>query len=151
MIVSDDGDLRDFLGQGLLLAGFWTSAIASGIQAIEVFRLRRFDLILIDAKIGGLSAGEVVRRLRNQGPGAHDRQPLTRVPIVVVDPPLSDDERERLASAGADVLLEPPLEIEEVAIRLMTLVVDWHEANPDEPWADASVLQARGPGERPTG
>ncbi len=145
VIISDDADLREFLGQGLLFAGFWTSAIASGIQAIEVFRLRGFDLIVIDAHIGGLPAVEIVRRLRGRGRDGRDREPVTRVPILVVDPPAGGSERDRLIEAGADEMLVPPLDVVDVAARLMTVVAEWREANPDHPWADAPAPQARGP------
>ena len=47
LIVSDDPDLAEFLVEGLPLGGFWTSAIANGLQALEVFRLRQFDLIVV--------------------------------------------------------------------------------------------------------
>ena len=143
VIVSDDPDLRDFLGQGLLFAGFWTSAIASGLQAIEVFRLRRFDLILIDAALGGLPAPEVIRRLRS--PAGPDGTPLTSVPIAVIDAPAAPAERAALLDAGADAFLDPPLDMEALAADLMTLVLDWRTANPDEPWADAPLPQSRGP------
>ena len=143
VIVSDDADLRDFLGQGLLLAGFWTSAIASGLQAIEVFRQRRFDLVLIDAALGGLPAPEVIRRLRS--PATPDGGSLTSVPIAVIDAPASPADRATLLAAGADAFLDPPLDLEALAPELMTLVLGWRTANPGEPWADAPLPQSRGP------
>ncbi len=63
LIVSDDPSLVEFLNEGLPLGGFWTSVIASGLQAIEVFRLRQFDLVLIDAGLTSFSAVELIRRL----------------------------------------------------------------------------------------
>src|SRR5215204_5867380 len=54
LIVSDDTGLSSFLGEGLMIAGFWTSTVASALQAIEVFRLRTFDLIIVDAALDGL-------------------------------------------------------------------------------------------------
>lgn len=143
VILSDDPDLRDFLGQGLLLAGFWTSAIASGIQAIEVFRMRRFDLIIIDADIRGLSALEIIRRLR--GIAKWGSEPLTLIPIAIIDADSDPAAREKLSWAGDVEFLDPPLELEDVAIRSMALVAAWRAANPGEPWADASVPQSRGP------
>ena len=143
VILTDDPDLRDFLGQGLLLAGFWTSAIASGIQAIEVFRMRRFDLIIMDAHIRGLSALEIVHRLR--GTGTRGGEPLTLIPIAIIDADPDPAARQELSWAGDVAFLDPPLELEDVANRLMASVAAWRAANPGEPWADASVPQSRGP------
>ena len=56
LIVSDDPELTAFLGEGLVYAGFWTSAIASAVQALEVFRLRSFDVLVLDAALGGIGA-----------------------------------------------------------------------------------------------
>src|SRR5919112_1711088 len=56
LIVSDDSELTTFLGEGLVYAGFWTSIIANGVQALEVFRLRSFDVMLLDAALSGIGA-----------------------------------------------------------------------------------------------
>ena len=63
LIVCDDPSLSEFLAEGLPLGGFWTSVIASGLQAIEVFRLRQFDMILLDTGLTSFSWIELVRRL----------------------------------------------------------------------------------------
>src|SRR5690606_15916641 len=68
-IVTDDLSLSHFLTEGLLYEGFWTSAIGSGLQFLEVLRLRSFDAVLLDAGIGDISAEEVIRRMR----GTSDR------------------------------------------------------------------------------
>ena len=51
-IVTDDLSLSHFLTEGLLYDGFWTSAIGSGLQFLEVLRLRTFDAVLLDAGLG---------------------------------------------------------------------------------------------------
>ena len=48
LIVTDDPSLSEFLGEGLVMGGFWTSVISHGLQVLEVFRLRSFDLIVVD-------------------------------------------------------------------------------------------------------
>lgn len=149
VIITDDHDLREFLGQGLLYAGFWTSAIASGLQAIEVFRLRRFDLILVDAGIGGLSAPEMIRRLRTGT--SPDGTPLTSVPIVAIAEGSHPADEAWSEVVGADLILRPPLELDQVATALFRTIGEWRAANPDVPWADAPLPQSRGPrGEEPS-
>src|SRR5215207_1557225 len=83
LIVSDDRELSDFLGEGLVYAGFWTSTIASALQALEVFRLRSFDAMVLDAALGGIGATELVHRLR----GRSDRSTAierTDIPILAI-------------------------------------------------------------------
>ena len=65
LIVSDDLDLSQFLRDGLTIAGFWTSVVASALQTLELFRLRTFDLMLLDALLEGLGFEELLQRLRS--------------------------------------------------------------------------------------
>lgn len=140
LIVSDDPDLSRFLGEGLIYAGLWTSVIASTVQVMEVFRLRSFDAMVIDAALGGIGAAELVRRLRGRSDrgGAEAR---TNVPILIVasaaeeiDPHLPADE--------IFAVLTAPIEIEPLASRIATAVARWRAANPGRPWADEAALQS---------
>lgn len=138
LIVTDDADLRDFLQEGLLLGGFWVSVIASGIQALEVFRLRAFDLVLMDGGLTGFDANELIRRLRLPDTGGNG--PRTEVPILAI---ADHDAAARSAmAAGADESLVPPLELEELVPRLHRIVREWRARHPDRPWAD-QVAQLR--------
>ena len=144
-IVTDDRDLGEFLSEGLLVAGFWTSVMASGLQAIEVMRLRRFDLVIIDAGLCGLPASDVVARLR--GRGSRDSGPISTVPIVVVDDSKSESISASPSADDVSAVFRPPLELDSLAVDLMQLVISWREQHPDEPWADASLPQARRSGD----
>ena len=137
LVVSDDRDLTDFLGEGLVYAGFWTSVIANAIQALEVFRMRSFDLMVVDAELGGIGAAELVRRLRGRSDRAAPTA-LTDIPILAI---ASDRARDPtpLLRAGVDSLFEAPIELEDLAADLTTLVQRWREAHPDRPWADEAA------------
>ena len=136
LIVTDDEDLREFLTEGLVLGGFWTSTVASGLQAIEVFRLRTFDLAIVDLALGGMNAIELIRRLRSPSPHDSEAEGLTDIPLLVLadEPGLPDVER--ALDSGADDLLSPPLELEELAPRLHQIVQQWRSAHPGRPYAD---------------
>lgn len=135
VVISDDADLRTFLHEGLQLTGFWVSSIASGIQAIEVLRLRRFDLILIDGRLGGLSAGEVIRRIRA---GTPDGSADSVAPVAIVDPP--EDE-----GADVDLVLSAPIDLDSLAPPLLAAIADWRGRHPDVPWADAPARIGKRP------
>ncbi len=141
VVVSDDADLQDFLGEGLVYAGLWTSGIASAIQTLEVFRLRTFDAMVVDAALGGLGAVELVRRLRGASPLAAPGQPLTDLPILAVAADRAEADVEALAAAGVEDVLFAPLELENVASRCRVLVEAWREAHPGRPSADELAQQ----------
>lgn len=135
LIIGDDTDLSGFLSEGLTIGGFWTSVIASGIQALEVFRLRSFDLVIVDAALSGLGALEVIRRLRR----SDSEGPRTDVPLLVIAGSLDEIDPSEAHESGADSVLLPPIEIEELIPALFRIVDDWRAAHPDRPWADQAA------------
>ena len=134
LIVSDDLDLSQFLQDGLVMAGFWTSTVASALQTLELFRLRTFDLMLIDALLEGLGADEVVQRLRSPiEPGGPIR---TDIPIVLIAGSSGEVDADRVSAMGADAVVYAPVEIEALAVELFGRIRTWREQHPDRPWAD---------------
>lgn len=136
LIVSDDQGLARFLSEGLLIAGFWTSVIASALQTIEVFRLRTFDAVVVDAALEGLGAEQLLLRLLGEDGRS---TPITNRPVVVIAG--SPEEMGEAAAAGMGALkvYYPPLDIEPLALDLFSIVAAWREAHPDELWADEAA------------
>ena len=139
LIVSDDTELTGFLGEGLIYAGFWTSAIASAVQALEVFRLRSFDVMVLDAALGGIGAIELLRRLR----GRSDRAPTaerTDIPILIIAASRDELDPVLAEQAGADGVILAPIELEQIAADLGHAVTRWRALHPDRKWADEAAL-----------
>ena len=135
LIVSDDPELTGFLGEGLVYAGFWTSTIASAVQALEVFRLRSFDVMVLDATLGGIGAIELLRRLRGRSDRAQTAE-RTDIPILIIaashyelDPVLAEQ-------VGADGVILAPIELEQLAADLGLAVTRWRALHPERKWAD---------------
>jgi DNA-binding response OmpR family regulator len=122
-IVTDDISLSHFLTEGLLYEGFWTSAIGSGLQFLEVLRLRTFDAVLLDAGLGDISVEEVIRRMRGTSDRAAPGTPRSEMPAIVIAGIPGEIAWSAVLGAGGQLLLEPPLELEEVAAAVK-LVLD---------------------------
>lgn len=122
LIVTNDSDLHTFLAEGLLLAGFWTSTVADAIQTLEVFRLRGFDLVIVDASLPGLGAVELVQRLRGRSSRTATTVPRTSVPIVILAGSPDEVDWDVAVQAGASLLLTAPVELETIALSLQTLL-----------------------------
>lgn len=136
LIVSDDQGLSQFLSEGLVIAGFWTSVIASALQTIEVFRLRTFDLVIVDAALEGLGAQEMLSRLHGDGGRS---TPITNRPVMVVAGSPREMSETDAGRLGALKVYYPPLDIEPLALDLFAIVDAWRTAHPDEPWADEAA------------
>lgn len=119
LVISGDIGLSHFLTEGLLLEGFWTSSVAGGFQALEVFRLRQFDLVLLDATIGDIGPAELVRRLRSApSESGGDEHPRTAAPIVVIAGGQHELDDAQIPEAMISAIVMPPIEIDELASAL---------------------------------
>src|ERR687890_278197 len=139
LIVSDDSELTEFLGEGLVYAGFWTSTIANAVQALEVFRLRSFDVMVLDAALGGVGAIELLRRLRGRSDRATTAE-RTDIPTLVIA--ASHDELDPVLAeqVGADRVVLAPIELEQLAADIGGAVTTWRALHPDRKWADEAAL-----------
>ena len=139
LIVSADPDLTAFLGEGLIYAGFWTSVIADAFQALEVFRLRSFDIILLDAGLGGIGALEFVQRLRGRSDRASGDL-RSDIPLVLIAADSSEVPPEIQQNGDPAATLLAPVELPEIASTLLDAVTTWRRSHPDRAWADAAAL-----------
>lgn len=142
LIVSDDPGLSGFLGEGLILAGLWTSVIASALQTLEVFRLRSFDAVIVDAALQGLGAAELIARLRSSA--SDGREPghgRTDIPILVIAAHQDEIEGSGIDRDLIARVLYAPIELDEAARIIGDDIAAWRTAHPDRPWADAYLLE----------
>ncbi len=121
-IVTDDISLSHFLTEGLVYEGFWTSAIGSGLQFLEVLRLRTFDAVLLDAGLGDITVTEVIRRMRGTSDRTEPGLPRSEMPAIVIAGVPGEIAHADVMSAGGQLLLEPPLEIDEVGTIIKQLL-----------------------------
>lgn len=136
LIVSDDHGLAEFLSEGLTMAGFWTSVIASALQTLEVFRLRTFDLIVVDAALDGLGAEQLLVRLLDSGGSSSS---LTDRPVVVLAGSADEMSAARASELGATRIYYPPVDLEPLALEFFALVQAWRDTHPDALWADEAA------------
>jgi DNA-binding response OmpR family regulator len=139
LIVSDDPELTGFLGEGLIYAGFWTSTIASAVQGLEVFRLRSFDAMVLDAALGGMGAIELLRRLRGRSDRATTAE-RADIPILVIAASRDEMDPVLAEQAGAEGVIVAPIELEHLAVDLERAVSAWRALHPDRKWADEAAL-----------
>jgi DNA-binding response OmpR family regulator len=121
-IVTQDLSLSHFLTEGLLYEGFWTSALGSGLQFLEVLRLRTFDAVILDADLGDITAGELLRRMRGTSDRVAEGSPRSEMPAMVIAGIPGEIQLAEILESGGQGLLEPPIEIVEVAAAMRVLI-----------------------------
>jgi ligand-binding sensor domain-containing protein/signal transduction histidine kinase len=115
LLVVDDSEVnRMLLGYYLEHPRFDVSFAEDGASAVELFGARRFDCVVMDLRLPGLSGLEAASRMRGL-----ERQRGCSPSLLVA---LSGDEeaatRERAAAAGFDHYLQKPAE-RELLLRLL--------------------------------
>ena len=91
LIAEDDPDIQELLCAYLRDAGYAPSAAGDGVEALNLFRTRSFDLVLLDLmlpKIDGFAVCELIRR-------------QSQVPILMVT--ALDGEEQQLRGFGMDI------------------------------------------------
>jgi CheY-like chemotaxis protein len=97
LIIDDDPLMLDTLSGLLRPCGYDVETAATGEAGIEKYRRQRFDSVITDARMRGVSGLIVCRALKDQDPAAH----VVLLTGVEHDP-------EELRAAGVDrVLLKP--------------------------------------------
>ena len=91
LIAEDDPDIQELLCAYLRDAGYAPSAAGDGVEALNLFRTRSFNLVLLDLmlpKIDGFAVCELIRR-------------QSQVPILMVT--ALDGEEHQLRGFGMDI------------------------------------------------
>jgi CheY-like chemotaxis protein len=116
LVVDDDPSLRDVLGSVLSEDGWQVATANDGEAALAAVQCERPIAIVLDLMMPRVDGFEVLRTLRDQ--------PATRdVPIIVVTAKeLSDDDRQRLSSSAARVILKQALRMDDLPVQLRELL-----------------------------
>jgi two-component system, OmpR family, response regulator MtrA len=111
MVVDDDQDLAEMLGIVLKDAGIDVDLVSRGDEALDAFREKAPDLILLDVMLPGIDGVEVCRLIRAQ----------SMVPIIMLTAKGETEDVVRGLEAGADdYIVKPFRHASELVARVRT-------------------------------
>ncbi|HEX8234794.1 MAG TPA: response regulator transcription factor [Abditibacteriaceae bacterium] len=113
LIVEDNASVARFMEQAASEAGYTTQVEGDGLKALQVAQAMRFDLILLDVMLPGLSGFEVCRCLRAAG--------VTSLVLIITARDTTEDKVEGL-DAGADDYIAKPFKVVELLARMRALL-----------------------------
>jgi CheY-like chemotaxis protein len=101
LVADDDRDIRELFELLLSRAGHDVETAADGLEAVEMYRAHRPDLVVLDFNMPGLTGIEVTRELRScEG---------SNVPILLVTASATSGDLAEAAEAGiSDHMIKPP-------------------------------------------
>ncbi len=103
LIVEDQPDNQLLIRLLMERMGFAVRMTSSGEEALEALVWGRFDLLLLDENMPGLSGTETMKKMRQRG---------VQAPIVVLTANAVKGDRERFLEAGFDAYLSKPIQKE---------------------------------------
>ncbi|SEB20431.1 response regulator transcription factor [Variovorax sp. YR216] len=113
LLVEDNAQLALWLANLLREQDFVIDHVEDGDAADRLLQQTRYDVVLLDLNIPGLSGKGVLRRLRAR---------RDDVPVLVLTATASLDQKVMCLEIGADDYLVKPVEVRELVARIKALV-----------------------------
>lgn len=107
LIVEDENDVNRLLAT--ILSDYKTVSAFSGTEAVMWLSQQKFDLVLLDLMLPGMTGEEVIADMRRQG---------IKTPVIVISAKQEVADRVNVLRLGADDFVMKPFEIDEVLARV---------------------------------
>lgn len=121
LVVDDNAMNRDMLSRRLERKGYQVQVAESGEQALEMLAAQRFDLVVLDWMMPGMSGIDVLRKIRAE------RAPIELPVIMATAKSEADDIVEALKAEANDYVTKPlNFEVVHARIRTQLNLVDAH-------------------------
>jgi two-component system OmpR family response regulator len=113
LVVDDEPYITDLLGAALRFEGFSVDVASSGVEALQMARPARHDLVLLDVMLPDLDGNEVCRRLRALG---------VDTPIVFLTAREATEDKVTGLTAGGDDYVTKPFSLDELVARIRAIL-----------------------------
>lgn len=115
LVADDDLDIRELVAFRLHRDGYTVSLAEDGVQALEMARAERPDLILLDVMMPGLTGFEVARQLR-ESPDTADQL------IILLTARTEPEDLEQGKALGVDDYVTKPFSPLELSMRVAAIL-----------------------------
>ena len=105
VLIVEDNELNMKLFNDLLEAnGYGTIQTRSGVEAVELTRIHRPDLILMDIQLPEVSGLEVIRWIK-------DDEALRHIPVIAITAFAMKGDEEKIRQGGCEAYLSKPISV----------------------------------------
>ena len=109
LIVDDEPAIRDLISEVLNIADYDFVAVSDGVEALNVIRREKFDLIILDVNLPKLDGFAVLEKIRESAPTQ---------PIIMISARTEKDDVTHGLRLGADDYIRKPFSVEELLLRV---------------------------------
>ena len=121
LCIEDDADTRELIDYVLTRQGYDVTSTDNADEAIALMQAQRFDLLVMDSWLPGISGSEFTRHLRKFD---------GRTPVLFYSAAAYDSDKENARSAGAQGYLVKPVANEDLINEVARLIADSKIAKP---------------------
>jgi DNA-binding response OmpR family regulator len=118
LIVEDDSDLSDSLKQWLEQDHHVCDVIGSGTEALEMLNYTKYDLLILDVQLPGMSGFDLLRKFR-QNKGV--------APVIMLTSRAEVESKLEGLDSGADDYLTKPFQPQELSARVRAQLRRQHQ------------------------
>ncbi|MBU1587455.1 MAG: response regulator transcription factor [Actinobacteria bacterium] len=115
LIAEDESRISSFVDKGLRAAGFTTTVVTTGTDALELALSGAADLLVLDIGLPGIDGYEVMRRLRAAG---------SSLPVIVLTARTSAEDTLASLEGGANDYMPKPFRFDELLARIRLRLSD---------------------------
>lgn len=109
LLVEDEEKILRLLELELEYEGYVVSKVNNGLEALEIYRSKKWDLILLDIMLPGISGIELLRRIRTND---------ENTPVILLTAKDSVEDKVSGLDLGANDYITKPFQIEELFARI---------------------------------
>jgi len=100
LVVDDEPAIRDLISEVLKIADYDFATIGDGVEALNMIRREKFDLIILDVNLPKLDGFAVLEKVRENAPTQ---------PIIMISARTEKDDVTHGLRLGADDYIRKPL------------------------------------------
>lgn len=118
VLIVEDNELNMKLFNDLLEAnGFATIQTRSGVEAVELVRTHKPDLILMDIQLPEVSGQQVIQWIK-------DDDDLKHIPVIAITAFAMKGDEEKIRQSGCEAYLSKPISVVKFLETVRTYLVD---------------------------
>lgn len=120
LLVEDEPKLNEFIRKGLEQQGYRVDAVSNGSEALDLAATEKYDLIILDIMLPGISGFDVLENLNRFG---------IQVPVIITSALSSSERVVEGLDKGAIDYIKKPFEFNEFLARVRAVTRKGHGKN----------------------
>jgi len=109
LLVDDEVEFVSTLAERLSMRGIDADDVISGAFAIDKVRKKEYDVVILDLRMGGLDGYDTMKQIQKISPNTK---------FIILSGHCSEEEYEKMLSAGASDFLVKPINIESIVEKI---------------------------------